>query len=67
LMESFNKQTSNKELFATEHINNDADIETYFEESFQCNKEINDLCANIELISLKKSDSFTNFDEAKFH
>ncbi|CAG8467433.1 1795_t:CDS:2 [Racocetra persica] len=48
------------------HNEDDIDISTYFEETY-CNETINNIFKDPEPVSLKKGDSFDNFEEAESH
>ncbi|CAG8781095.1 30814_t:CDS:2, partial [Racocetra persica] len=50
-----------------DHSKDDLDITEYFDKSFYCNKDISNITNNIESVSLKKGDSFDDFDEAEFY
>ncbi|RIB28261.1 hypothetical protein C2G38_2158363 [Gigaspora rosea] len=79
LMEDFNKQMPTTELVTAKYNedkkqmptvtakynNDDIDIAEYFEESFRYNEVINVSNIDVEQISLKQDDFFTDFDEAK--
>ncbi|CAG8774504.1 4132_t:CDS:2, partial [Cetraspora pellucida] len=45
----------------------DINLTIYFEEITHCNENINNTYNNLEPVSLKKSDSFDNFDDAEFY
>ncbi|CAG8533987.1 23124_t:CDS:2, partial [Gigaspora rosea] len=77
LMEDFNEQTPTTELVTAEYNedeeqtptaeynDDDIDIAEFFEESFQYNEDINASNIDVEQISLKEGDFFTDFDEAE--
>ncbi|CAG8534488.1 21005_t:CDS:2 [Cetraspora pellucida] len=45
---------------------NDIYIETYFEETLHCSKNLSNILTNAELVSLKERDFFNSFEEVKF-